>query len=219
MDTSRPNASKMSTEIRFIFSWDTYLTSFNSHTIPSNILTKIVPIPSMRHGRSSHMTMEQLSSFSKLENQFLLGHTGINHQLKITWVTYGRSSDWEWKYRWVWVWSIYLWSTVWLGIDLLYKIYFSLWLLPLFLSLILGQSTFHYPNSLQKTHWFFFRSLNPDLDFNSRKCLCPSDWNTCLLPLMPLLMYYWKKITYSFSFIIYKNTRHIIIIKWLFLIN
>jgi len=37
---------------------------------------------------------------------------------------------------------------------------------PSILSLILGQSSFHFPNSLQKAHWFFFRSLNPGLDFD-----------------------------------------------------
>jgi len=35
-----------------------------------------------------------------------------------------------------------------------------------FLSLIIRQSIFQCPTSLQKAHWFFFRSLNPDLDFD-----------------------------------------------------
>jgi len=34
------------------------------------------------------------------------------------------------------------------------------------LSLILGQSIFQCPISLQKAHWFFFRSLKPDLNLD-----------------------------------------------------
>jgi len=36
----------------------------------------------------------------------------------------------------------------------------------LFLYLILEQSTFQCPNSLQKAYWFFFRSPKPGLDFD-----------------------------------------------------
>jgi len=73
IDTSKPNVSKSPTKIRFLLCWGTCLTSFNSHTIPSNILIWIVLIPSILHERSSPMITEHPSSFSKIETNPCLG--------------------------------------------------------------------------------------------------------------------------------------------------
>jgi len=50
------------------------------------------------------------------------------------------------------------------------------------LSLILRQSTFQCPNSLQKAYWFFFRSLKSALDFDLPRSLLP--FRLELLPLV-----------------------------------
>jgi len=77
IDTTRPKVFKAPTEIRFFLSWGIYLTSFNSYTIPSNILIQTVPIPSTLHRWLSSMTTKYPSSFLKLENQSLFGHTWL----------------------------------------------------------------------------------------------------------------------------------------------
>ena len=128
--------SKALTKIRFFFTWGTYLSSFSSRIIPSDILIWTVPIPFMLHGRSSPMITKHPSNFSKVENQSLFGHTWkvapvSNNPLKVSWVANNRSYNGKREYRWVWVWSICLWSTG-LSIDHLCKICLGLRLLLIF---------------------------------------------------------------------------------------
>jgi len=62
-----------------------------------------------------------------------------------------------------------------------------------FLPLVFGQSTFQCPNSLHKAHCFLFISLKPDYTLIFPDYLFPSDWNSCFLPPMPLLLCSLKK--------------------------
>ena len=72
-ENSTPCAYKAPIEISFFFFWGTYLTSFSSLTISSNILIRTVPTPSILQVKSSFIYIKAPSSFSKLAKQSRLG--------------------------------------------------------------------------------------------------------------------------------------------------